>query len=102
MNVRASSRVERHVERLADRVMLTLVSMLVRTYSIRLMPENLQRARDAITDALREAATAGKLDTLHPPEPLGPDQSMIDTRPYPRKGEKRPPPIHPLPPDKKK
>lgn len=79
--------------------MLTFVSLLVRTYSIRLLPESVQRLRDALVDALREAATAGKLDTLHPPEPVGPDQSMIDTKPY--KARPKPPPIPPLPPKKK-
>lgn len=92
-----NARVERHVERLADRVMLMLVSLLVRTYSIRLLPESVQRVRDALTEALRDAATAGRLDVLHPPAPLGPDQSMIDTKPYPRKGREKPPPIPPLP-----
>jgi hypothetical protein len=83
-----SARVERHVERLADRVMLTLLSTLVRLYNLRLVPESVLRLRQVIEEALREAAVAGKLDTLHPPTPLGPDQSMIDTKPY----KTRPPP----------
>lgn len=90
-----SARVERHIERLADRIMLTFLSTVVRLYSIRLLPESVERIRHVVEDALREAATAGKLDTLHPAQTFGPDQSMIDTRPM----NKRPPP---LPPPKKK
>lgn len=92
-----SARVERHIERLADRVMLTFLSTVVRLYSIRLLPESVERIRTVVEEALREAATAGKLDTLHPPERFGPDQSMIDTRPM----AKKPPPLPPPPPKKK-
>jgi hypothetical protein len=86
-----SARVERHVERLADRIMLTVVSTLVRAYNLRLLPDSVERIRQVVTESLREAAVAGKLDTLHPPERFGPDQSMIDTKPFP----KRPPPLPP-------
>lgn len=89
-----SDRVERHVERLADRIMLTFVATLVRLYSIRFRPETLVTIRKVVEDALREAATAGKLDTLHPAHTFGPDQSMIDTKPM----KTRPPT---LPPKKK-
>jgi hypothetical protein len=83
-----SARVERHVERLADRVMLSLLSTLVRLYNLRLVPDSVLRIRQVVEEALREAATAGKLDTLHPVEPQRPDQSMIDTKPM----KTRPPP----------
>ena len=97
-----SARVERHVERLADRVMLTVVSTLVRLYNLRLMPESVERIRQVVTEALREASIAGKLDTLHPVEDTRPDQSMIDTRPFPRRKPSTPPPAPPpLPPKKK-
>lgn len=93
-----SARVERHVERLADRVMLTFCSTVARLYSIRLLPESIERIRQVVTEALREAAIAGKLDTLHPAEDTRPDQSMIDTRPM----RTHPPPLPPTPPPKKK
>lgn len=90
-----NARVERHVDRLATRIMLTIVSTLVRAYNLRLVPESVERIRQVVEEALREAATAGKLDALHPMEDTRPDQSMIDTRPM----NKKPPP---LPPPKKK
>ena len=92
-----NARVERHVDRLATRIMLTIVSTLVRSYNLRLVPESVERIRQVVEEALREAATAGKLDALHPMEDTRPDQSMIDTKPYRAKGQ--PPP---LPPPKKK
>lgn len=84
-----SARVERHVERLADRILLKIVTTILQAFGRRLQPESLQLIRDDVEGALREAATAGKLDTLHPAQTFGPDQSMIDTRPMPR----RPPPL---------
>jgi hypothetical protein len=96
-----NARVERHVDRLTDRIMLTLVSTLVRAYNLRLLPDSVQRIRQVVEEALREAAIAGKLDALHPPEPQRPDQSMIDTRPYPRRDGKPHPPPPPLPKPKK-
>lgn len=84
---------DRHVERLTEKIMLAFVSTLVRLYSIRFRPETLQAIRKVVEDALQEAAIAGKLDTLHPPVPLGPDQSMIDTKPYKARPKTAPPPL---------
>lgn len=77
--------------------MLTFLSTIVRLYSIRLLPDSVERIRQVVTEALQEAATAGKLDTLHPPERFGPDQSLIDTKPYKARPKASPPPLPPLP-----
>ena len=76
-----NARIERHVDRLATRIMLTIVSTLVRSYNLRLVPESVERIRQVVEEALHEAAIAGRLDVLHPIEDTRPDQSMIDTRP---------------------
>lgn len=76
-----NARVERHIDRLATRVMLFIVSTLKRAYNMRLVPESVERIRSELEDALREASIAGKLDALHPAERFGPDQSLIDTVP---------------------
>lgn len=76
-----TARVERQIEKLADRIMLTFLSTLVRLYKLRLLPESVERIRQVVEEALREAAIAGRLDVLHPIEDTRPDQSMIDTRP---------------------
>lgn len=77
-----NARVARHVERLADRVMLAIVSALFNVAKTRMLPESMEQIRKEVERALEEAATAGKLDTLHPAQTFGPDQSMIDTTPY--------------------
>jgi hypothetical protein len=70
--------------------MLKLVSVIFQVARTRLLPESMEQIRKEVEDALREAATAGKLDTLHPAQTFGPDQSMIDTRP--NRPKSKPPP----------
>lgn len=76
-----TARVERQIDRLTTRVMLMIVSTLVRTYNLRLVPEIVERIRNEIEQAIRDATIAGRLDALHPIEDTRPDQSLIDTRP---------------------
>lgn len=93
-----TERIARHVERLADRVMLAIVSTLFQVAKTRMLPESMEKIREEVERALHEAATAGKLDTLHPAQTFGPDQSMIDTRPDRTgniKTHKKPPPLPP-------
>jgi hypothetical protein len=87
-----NERVERAIETITDRILLTVVATLKRVHNIRPVPETIERFRQVVLEGLREVALASRLDVLHPKQPGKPDQSIIVTRPYPRRSKSKPPP----------
>lgn len=63
---------------------MVIVALVLKRLGVELGPDSAERIRGVVKASAEEIALASRLDVLHPEKPERPDQSLIDTRPYPR------------------